>query len=132
VKRQRTQSRGEAGDSLIEILAAVAIIAMTLTVLVLSLSTGALGVRTANRLTTATNLAAAQLESIKATEYVTGTASYPTIPTDGYTISQEISYWDGTSFTSVPGDDSGMQWITVTVSYGGDALVIIGNYKVNR
>jgi len=132
MKRQSAQNRGEAGDSLVEILAAVAIIATTLTVLVLSLSTGALGVRTANQLTTATNLAIAQLESIKAAEYVTDTASYPPIPTDGYTISQDISYWDGSSFTSIPGVDSGMQWITVTVSYGGDALVVISNYKVNR
>jgi len=132
VKRQSTQNRGEAGDSLVEILVAVAIIATALTVLILSLSTGALGVHTVNQLTTATNLATAQLESIKAAEYVTGTAGYPAIPADTYTISQDISYWDGSSFTPVPGVDSGMQWVTVTVSYGGDALVVISNYKVNR
>jgi len=125
-------TRGERGASLVEILAAVAVISLSLVVLIASLSTGALAVRTSNRLTRAANLAAVQLESIKAADYVTGTVSYPTIPTGAYTIDQEISYWGGSSFASAPGADSGMQWITVTVSYDGEALAVVSNYKVNR
>jgi type II secretory pathway pseudopilin PulG len=132
MKRSSAQSRGEAGDSLVEILAAMAIVTTTLTVLVVSLSTGVVGVRTADRLVTASNLASVQLESIKAAQYVTGTLGYPAIPGDAYAIGQEVSYWDGSAFTSVPGVDSGMQWITVTVSHGGDVLIAISNYKVNR
>lgn len=124
--------QGEAGTSLVEILVAVAIISMSLVILIATLSTAAFAVRTSNRLTNATNLASAQLESIKATEYITGTVSYPAIPAGAYVIGQEISYWDGASFTSVPGTDSGMQWITVTVSYEGEALVVVSNYKVDR
>lgn len=130
--RQSEIRNCEAGDSLIEILVAVAIISMSLIILVAALSTGGFGVRASNQLTTATNLAAIQLESIKATAYITGTVSYPTIPAGAYTINQEISYWDGVSFTPVPGADSGMQWITVTVSYEGEALVVVSNYKANR
>jgi type II secretory pathway pseudopilin PulG len=120
------------GDSLVEILVAVGIVSVSLVVLIAALSTGAFGVRTSNRLTTATNLASAQLESIKAADYVTGTIGYPEIPAGAYNIDQEISYWDGASFAPSTLLDSGMQWITVTVSLDGDALVTIGNYKVNR
>lgn len=125
---------GEAGTSLVEVLVAVAIIGLSLTVLIAALSTGAFAVRTSSRLTTAINLASLQLESIKAAGYITGTASYPAIPAGSYTIGQEVGYWDGSSssFTSIPGADGGMQWITVTVSYDGEVLVTVSNYKVNR
>ena len=133
VTRGEQQIRNrEAGDTLVELLAAVAIISISLTVLVSALSTGAFGVRTSNQLTAATSLAASQLESIKAAGYTTGTISYPVIPAGAYTIEQEISYWDGASFTSNPLSDAGLQWITVTVSHQGEVLVEVSNYKVNR
>lgn len=127
-----TRGRHETGDSLIELLIALAIISISLSVFVLSLSTGALGVRNSDRLTTANNLVLSQLETIKGTDYVTGTLGYPTIDAGNYTLIQELAYWNGTTFTPNPGDDQGMQQITVTISYNGANLVSVSNYKVNR
>ncbi len=110
----------EAGDTLIEILAAVAIISMALVVLVSALSTGAFGVRNAGRLTTATNLAAGQLETIKAAPY-DAAGAYPLIgASPGYTvtISSRVVI-------------TGLQQVTVTVAYDGGA-VVVSNYKVER
>ncbi|MFQ6100206.1 MAG: hypothetical protein ACE5OS_03075 [Anaerolineae bacterium] len=134
--KRTVRVRGEAGDSLVEILVAVAILSILLVVLVSALSTGVFGVRASNRLTSATNLATSQLESIKASEYITGATatSYALISSAPYTISYTTSYYSSTCscFTSTPADDSGMQWITVTVSHQGETLAEVSNYKVNR
>jgi len=138
VRRLTGESLEEAGAGLVEILVALAIVTSALVIFIAALSTGAFAVRASGQLTTATNLAALQLETIKAASYVTGTTAYPSIPAGGYTISQEIRYWDwggdpgSSSFTSDPGADDGMQWITVTVSFDGDILTMASNYKVNR
>ncbi len=116
----RQEARDEAGDSLIEILAAVAIISTALVVLIAALSTGAFGVRNAGWLTTATNLAANQLETIKAAPY-DPTGAYPLVSASpGYTvtISSQVII-------------TGLQQVTVTVAYEGGAFVV-SNYKVER
>lgn len=113
-------SRPEAGDSLVEILVAVGIITVALTALIAALSTGMLGVRTANRVTVANTLAVNQLEAIKAAPYDPAGA-YPLVSAPaGYTITLA-------SRTLA----AGLQQVTVTVSYEGGA-VVIGNYKVDR
>jgi type II secretory pathway pseudopilin PulG len=132
LQKLKASLKDETGSSLLEILVAVAIITVALTLLISALSTGALAVRSADRLTAATNLSAVQLETIKAAGYVTGTAAYPTIPSGAYVIDQEINYWNGTSFSPAPGADSGMQRIIVTVAYDSDVLLTVENYKVNR
>jgi type II secretory pathway pseudopilin PulG len=113
--------QGETGASLLEILVALAIVATTLTIFVTALSTGAFGVRSADWLTTATNLAASQLESIKGAAYdAAGAYDLVAIPPP-YAVavgSNEII--------------TGLQQITVTVSHRGKALVVISNYKVDR
>lgn len=113
--------RGETGATLVEILVALAIIASTLTIFVIALSTGAFGVRTAERLTTANNLAASQLESIKGATYDAAGAYVPIPALPGYAVavtSREIV--------------TGLQQITVTVSLQGETLSTVSNYKVNR
>lgn len=98
----------------------MAIISMALVVLITALSTASFGVHTSNRLTTATNLAASQLETIKAAPY-DAAGAYPLISTSpGYTItisSQVII--------------TGLQQVTVTVAYEG-GTVVMSNYKVER
>ena len=110
----------QSGDSLVEVLVAVGIISAALVILVASLSTGAFGVRLSNQRTTATNLAAVQLESVKGAPYDPAGA-YPLIDASpGYTITLD-------SRVISPG----LQAVTVTVTYdGGD--VTIGNYKADR
>ncbi|HEY77390.1 MAG TPA: hypothetical protein G4O00_14630 [Thermoflexia bacterium] len=104
-----------------EILVAIGIISLALAILVGSLAVGALGVRSAHRLTTATNLAADQIEVVKHAAY-DPTGAYPTVNVPpGYTVTitaTEVS--------------TGLQQITVTVSFQGETLAVVGNYKVDR
>lgn len=117
------RARGEAGDSLVEILVAVGIISTSLVILAAALSTGVLGVRTSNRLTTATNLAASQLESIKADDYADVVAgSYST-------VSAPPGYAVGVNRSEIL---TGMLQVTVTVSFQGEILLVVSNYKVDR
>jgi general secretion pathway protein I len=112
--------RGESGESLIELLIAVAIISMALVAFIVSLSTGAMGVGHTTRRTTALNLATSQLEMIKSAAY--NSAGYtPIAAPPGYTVqlaATEIAV--------------GLQQVTTTVRYDGDVLVRISNYKVDR
>ena len=116
-----TRRIGETGDSLIEILVALAIISMSLVVLIAALSTATFGVRTASQLTTATNLAAAQLETIKGVAYD---------PSGNYSlVAAPISYTVAIDAGEI---SAGLQQVTVTVSYAGEPLVTVSNYKVDR
>ena len=112
--------KSEAGDSLVEVLVAVSIISMALVILVASLSTGAFGVRVSSQLTTATNLASAEMETIKGAPYDAGGA-YPLVSApSGFTI-----------ITSTSVISPGLQIVTVTVAYDGGELTV-SNLKVDR
>jgi prepilin-type N-terminal cleavage/methylation domain-containing protein len=119
--RRPSEHQGERGDSLIELLIAISIISLALVVFITSLSTGAMGVGHNTRRTTATNLAASQLETIKASTYITS-GTYATIASPaGYTILLDTTVLS-----------SSLQQVTATVLYGGEILVSISNYKANR
>ena len=111
----------EAGATLVETLVAAGIIALALTALVVSLAVGATGVRWANRITKASNLAAVQIEVVKDAQYDPAGA-YPTVVAPpGYTV-------DLTATEVL----TGLQQLTVTVAYEGQVLAVVGNYKVDR
>ena len=116
-----TGMKREAGASLVEVLVTVAIIAIVLVVFITALSTGSMGVRLSTRRTTATNLAAIQLESIKSEAYDAG-GSYGTI--------DRPANYDIVLTTNVI--TTGLQQVTVTVTYDGEALIELSNYKVDR
>ncbi len=133
----------ERGTSLVEVLVSVAIIAIVLSAFLAALSTGALSVSVVHERVTAENLARAQLECIQKHPYITGalpisytdvcTVTTPDFPSYLAEISG-ISYWytATSSFSSDPAHDSGMQWITVTISHHGEQVLTIGDYKVSR
>jgi type II secretory pathway pseudopilin PulG len=112
----------EKGDSLVEVLVAVAIIAIVFTVFLAALSTGSLSVKVVHERVTAENIARSQLEHVKETGFITGTDHYtPTaISHPGYsaTIAATTIY-------------TGVQLITITVYHNGPVFTI-GNYKVDR
>lgn len=137
----------ERGDSLIEVLVALAIVAIVITTFLAALSTGAFGVATVHERVTAENLARAQLEYIKNYTYTVGAIvddpnpdenDYPIIEhPEEYPISMDISYWDSseekfTSLLSVDDICCGMQWITITVSHGGEPVFRAIDYKLSR
>lgn len=128
----------ERGTGLVEVLVAVGVVAIVLTVFLSALSTGGIGVSVVHERVTAENLARSQLECIKDHPYITGAIpiSYTTVCTvtgsSSYDIDFNISYWDSSNFTSTPSADSGMQFITVTVFYDGEPTFTMEDYKVNR
>jgi len=131
----------ERGAGLVEVLVSVGIIAIILTIFLSALSTGGFATRVVWERVTAENLARAQLECIKDHPYIIGaipisytTTCTVTAPSASYDIGVDISYWYSLTneFTSVSGNDSDMQWITVTVFYDGKSTFTIEEYKVRR
>jgi type II secretory pathway pseudopilin PulG len=111
----------DSGASLVEVLVTVAIIAIVLVVFISALSTGCIGVRVSSRRTTATNLAAVQLESIKSEAYDAA---------GGYGIVDRPTDYGIVLTTNVI--TAGLQQVTVTVSYDGETLIELSDYKVYR
>jgi len=116
---------GQAGVGLVETLIAVAILGVTLVALLAAISAGSRGVAITEERVTAENLARSQLEYAKSEPYLTAPASYATVtPPADYTVSAEA--------TSIPGGDSSIQKITVTVMRDGVTLLTVEDYKVYR
>ena len=113
----------ERGESLVEVLVSVAIMAIVLTTFLSALSTGSFATRVVHERVTAENIARLQLEHVKETGFIAVADHYTpaTISHPGYTAA--------ISATSVCSD---MQLITVTVSHNGETLFTIANYKVNQ
>ena len=130
----------ERGESLVEILMSVAIMAIVLSGFLAALSTGAFSVAVVRERVTAENLVRAQLECIQEHSYIRGAApiAYITVcaatQLSAYPVDLSISYWDSTTtiFTSNPELDSGMQWITVTIYHQGEPVFEMEDYKAER
>jgi type II secretory pathway pseudopilin PulG len=105
--RHQPRGRGEAGESLAELLVTVAILAIAVTTIVGSMAAAiALSNRHRQQATAGTVLGNAA-ESVKAAAYVPCPATYAptagyTVPT-GYTVTvTAYQYWDGTNFVDQP------------------------------
>lgn len=120
---KRTVLTNEKGESLVEVLVAVALAAIILTIFLSALSTGVFSVGVVHKRVTAENIARAQLEHVQKTGFVAGTDYYtPTaIPHMGYSAA--------ISATTIITD---LQLITITVSHNGESVFTIGSYKVDR
>jgi len=113
----------ERGVSLVEVLVAVAIMALVLSAFLAALSTGTLGVAVVRERVTAENIARSQLEHVKETDFISGTLYYtPTV----------ISHPGHTAVISATTIATGLQLITVTVSHNGEPVFTIENYKAAR
>ncbi len=124
-KLRIAMTSGQEGVGLVETLIAVAILGVTLVVLLTAISTGSIGVATTEERVTAENLARSQLEYTKSQAYVTAPASYATVtPPTGYAVTAAA--------TSIPGGDSSIQQIMVTVTRDGETLLTVEDYKVDR
>jgi type II secretory pathway pseudopilin PulG len=114
----------ERGESLVEILISVAIIAIVITAFLAALSTGAFSVALVRKQVTAENLARSQLEYVKNQDYIT--------TTDYSLISVSPSYSAYTVTVQSFEISSGLQLITVTVFYDDKPTFTVEDYKVNR
>lgn len=117
--------RSERGFALTEALISVAILGMTLVVFVAGLSTGLLATGSADRLSTAHQLARSQIEYTKNDAYSAAPHTYATVtPPSGYGVTSAA--------TTITGGDPNVELITVQVTKDGLVVFSLEDYKVNR
>jgi type II secretory pathway pseudopilin PulG len=125
LKSIRYTSHGQKGLGLVETLAAVAILGTSVVAFVTALSAGTLAANEQDEEVIAQSLAQTQLEYTKSYVYDSGTSFYPAVTApEGYTVNVEV--------TPVPGADSDIQKITVTISRESETVFTVEDYKVNR
>jgi len=113
----------ERGESMVELLVSLAIIAIVLTTFLAALSTATFGVATVRERVTAENLARSQLEHVQEQDYIT---------TTGYSLINVPPAYSAYTLTVQSSEISqGLQQITVTIYHNGPVFTI-GNYKVDR
>jgi type II secretory pathway pseudopilin PulG len=123
--RGKCRARGQGGLGLVETLVAVAILGTAVAAFVTALSAGSIAVGENDAENMAQGLAQSQLEYTKSYAYDSGATTYPAITApEGYGIAVSVS--------SVPGTDSDIQKITVTISHEGESVLQVEDYKVDR
>ena len=113
------------GVSLMEAAVAVLLLGGCVVTLVMGVSSGALGVHADSREVTAQGLARTQMEMIKNYAFDATGASYLAVTTPaGYTVAVSVA--------PVPEAGPDIQKVTATVSTGGETVLTLQDYKVNR
>jgi len=123
--RVKHRARDQRGLGLVETLAAVAILGTSVVAFVTALSAGSIAVGEHDGEATAQGLAQSQLEYTKSYAYNPGATTYPLLAApEGYSLSVGVS--------SVPNTDTDIQKITVIINRGGEGILQVEDYKVNR
>ena len=121
LKKVKGWVQDQRGLGLVESLMAVAILGVAVVAFVMALSAGTVAVREGNQEVMVQSLARTQLEYIKSCPYDT---TYSEVELEGYDISVEVD--------SIPDTGPDIQRITVTISRGGEDILTVEDYKVNR
>jgi type II secretory pathway pseudopilin PulG len=117
--------RGQRGIGLVETLVAVAVLGTAVVAFAAALSAGSIAVGDHDIVAIAQGLAQSQLEYTKSCAYDIDAITYPLVAApEGYSISVDIN--------AVPGADSDIQKITVTVNHWAEEIIKVEDYKVNR
>jgi len=111
---------------MIEVLIALALTGGVVVMVLTTLSTGTKTLGTLDEMTTAENIAQAQLEYTKSDTFQSLPATYDVIPNppSNYSVTVEAS--------AVPSRDASLQKITVTVYHQSDLVFSKEGYKVDR
>ena len=128
---------GQKGQSLIEVLIALAILGIVAVTFLIALTTSSTAIIIADERTTAESLARSELEYVKNSPY---NPDYP--PTDSYSIDPTINitgylpvitamFLDPVTYSEAT-EDTGLQKITVDVYHQGNLVLSTNNYKVRR
>jgi type II secretory pathway pseudopilin PulG len=123
--RSRLRLHSQKGIGLVETLVAVAILGTSVVAFVVSLSAGSLTVNEHDKETIAQGIAQTQMEYTKDYAYIPGAATYPT-------LAVPATYSVLVGVLAVPGGDTNLQKITVSVLKDSVNIVTISDYKVNR
>ena len=116
---------GQRGAGLAEALMALAILSLVAVSFIAGLGTGSTAVGRSSQEAVAQSLARRQMEYVKSFTYNTLAITYPKVPAPAdYSITASVA--------SVPGADSNIQQVTVTIDYRGDTVVTVTDFKVNR
>jgi Tfp pilus assembly protein PilV len=119
------KARDQKGLGLVETLVAVAILGTSVVAFTAGLAAGSISVREQDRIAVSQELAQTQLEYTKSYTYSAAALTYPAVAAPpGYSIAVSVS--------AVPGADTDIQKITVTVSREGSDVLAVAGYKVNR
>ena len=141
-------AKREKGFTLIEVLIALAIMAMVAVIFLMALSTSGKAVLLAQERTTAESIARSQMEYIKQQDYSDTdiddgiyaevvTSEHPTftiwsINEDGDIIDNVVGVpWD-TITNQKATTDEGLQKVTLVIKHGDKVVLTLEGYKVNR
>ena len=125
MKKTDYHFKSQRGMGLVETLAAVAILGTAVVAFATGLGAGSIAVGEHDGQATAQGLAQSQMEYTKSYAYNPGAVHYPLLDApEGYDLNVSAS--------TAPGGDADIQKITVTVSRGGEEIIQIEDYKVNR
>ena len=125
-ERGRMLRNGEKGLALVEVLIAVAIMAIAITTYISAFSTSAIAIGKEDRRVTANAFAVSQVHYTRAQAYQVAPVAYPTLtpPSTNFTVTSDAA--------AINGKDDNIQKITVTVQFNGRTLSSIEDFKVNR
>ncbi len=119
------RDQDQQGLGLVETLVAVVILGTSVVAFATGLSAGSVSVREQDEISVTQGLAQTQLEYTKSLNFVPGAVTYPAVTAPpGYSLSIGVS--------AVPGTDTNIQKINVTVYHEGSDVLTVEGYKVNR
>jgi type II secretory pathway pseudopilin PulG len=123
--KTRINTGKERGVTLVEAAVAIALLGGVVLTMVLSMSSGVLAVREDDREVVAQGLARTEMEYVKACPYNADATTYPSVTSpDGYSIDVSVA--------AVPGAGTGIQKITADIISGGQTVLTMQDYKVDR
>ncbi|GAA1940398.1 type IV pilus modification PilV family protein [Kitasatospora viridis] len=118
----RRRSRGEEGETLIEVLVAVVLMGVAFVAILGGMGTAIISSATQQKVTSADSIIRSAAETVVSDQYASCAVTYGTpAPPAGFTVTVEVDYWDGagTFGRPCPAADTGVQKVTLTVHSTG-------------
>lgn len=126
----RVSRSNEKGLTLLETVVALAVLGLVAIAILTALATGVKATTIAREQALAESLARSEMEYVKQAPYVPGALTYPI----DASIVPAAEGWDipGAVVEPVPGRDSSIQKITITVWHNERSILSLADYKGNR
>lgn len=124
--KKRIMFGSQSGMTMVEQLVVLGVVGLALTAALAAVGTGAHGLTATTTQNQALALAVSQMESIKSQPYSASAVTYPTGPAvpAAYTLS--------TGVASIPGTNTSVQKVTVTIVRNGKTVLTLEDLKLDR